>query len=140
MDKANVLPINYSLIYLALGTAKHKLSDYKEAVADYDRAINLTPSLADAYYNRGLAMHKLGNDAEAIGDFNKTLDIDPNYGLAYVGRGVSEDKLKEYESAISDWEKAIELIPAMEETLRHTITDVRNKIVDSVIGELERIS
>ena len=40
--------------YLYRGVAKHQLNDSKGAIADYDKAIDLDPNDARAYYNRGI--------------------------------------------------------------------------------------
>jgi len=46
-------------------------------IADYTRALELDPKLADAYYNRGIAKQAKGNVNGAIADFKQTLEIDP---------------------------------------------------------------
>ena len=39
--------------YFKLGEQKYNKKDYQEAIADYDKAIELNPKYFDAYYNRG---------------------------------------------------------------------------------------
>ena len=42
--------------YFKLGEQKYNKKDYQEAIADYDKAIELNPKDAEAYYNnRGIA-------------------------------------------------------------------------------------
>ena len=39
--------------YFKLGEQKYNKKDYQGAIADYDKAIELNPKYARAYYNRG---------------------------------------------------------------------------------------
>ncbi|MGZ3614108.1 MAG: tetratricopeptide repeat protein, partial [Syntrophales bacterium] len=41
---------------------------YKQAIGDYDKAIELNPTYAEAYNNRGTAYWSLGNLRKAIED------------------------------------------------------------------------
>ena len=45
--------------YLNRGSAYAGLRQYQRAIQDYDRAIQLNPNYAKAYYNRGLAYKEL---------------------------------------------------------------------------------
>ena len=54
--------------------AYDKLNNYKLAVRDYTRAIELQPENAYAYYNRGIAHDRQGNFRGAIGDYTKALE------------------------------------------------------------------
>ena len=56
------------------GSAKGNLQDYKGAIADYTKAIELNPNYAYAYYNRGLAKVNLKDYKGAIADFNKAIE------------------------------------------------------------------
>lgn len=55
--------------YFTWGNKKSKSGDYKDAIADYNTAIQLKPDFARAYYNRGEAKDKLGQIPEATTDF-----------------------------------------------------------------------
>ena len=52
--------------YFKLGVEKYDKKDYQGAIADYDKAIELNPKYADAYYKRGNAKHQLKQHKEAI--------------------------------------------------------------------------
>ena len=59
------------------GVAKAQLKEYSEAIADYDKAIELDPNFAEAYYARGLTYRELGKEEEAKKDFKKAQELDP---------------------------------------------------------------
>ena len=67
--------------------AKYELKQYKEAIADYDKAIELNPKDADTYYNRGAAKNHLKQHKEAIADYDKAIELDPKDADAYYNRG-----------------------------------------------------
>jgi tetratricopeptide (TPR) repeat protein len=81
------------------------------AMEDYNKAIELDPNYADAYYNRGLAHYDLKEYERAIEDYNKAIELDPNYVNAYYNRGLAYYYLMQYERAIEDYNKTIELDP-----------------------------
>ena len=58
-----------------------------EAIADYNKAIDMNPDFADAYDNRGLTFYKQGSFTQAIVDFNKAIEINPNDSEEYNNRG-----------------------------------------------------
>ena len=78
---------------------------------DYDKAIELNPDNADAYYKRGDAYDEMGEYGKAIADYNKAIELDPNHTLAYYNRGCAYGEIGAYDKAIADYNKAIELNP-----------------------------
>jgi len=50
---------------------------YNDALADFNRAIELDPTIAFSWFNRGLAKVFLGNEAEAEPDFVQSLKLKP---------------------------------------------------------------
>ena len=97
--------------YNESGLEKYELKDYKGAIADYTKAIELDPESVYAYNNRGLSKYYLKDYNEAIEDFNKAIELDPEYVKAYSNRGNAKRYLKDYKGAIEDCNKAIELDP-----------------------------
>ena len=100
-----------AIAYFQRGNENLTLGKYKEAIADYDKAIELNPQYALAYNNRGIAKLHLGDSKEAIADYNKAIELDPKYAKAYCNRGIANCDLGNYEKSITDCNKAIELNP-----------------------------
>ena len=58
--------------------------------AIFDKAIELDPKDANAYYNRGLAKSELKQYKEAIADYDKAIELNPKDAAAYYNRGVGK--------------------------------------------------
>ena len=102
-------------VYYDSGISRINLEDYYGAVADFTKAIELNPDLAEAYYNRGISKYYLEDYYGAIADYTKAIErnfhqLDPDI-TAYNNRGAAKDDLKDYYGAIADYTKAIELNP-----------------------------
>ena len=65
--------------YIALGLANSHIGQYKLAIEDYTRAIQLDPDLAQAYYNRGIANGQRREYLLADADFTKACSLDSKY-------------------------------------------------------------
>ena len=50
------------------GFAYDSLGYHKQAIEDYNRAIEIDPDSVKAYYNRGIAYSELGNNGQAVED------------------------------------------------------------------------
>jgi tetratricopeptide (TPR) repeat protein len=51
---------------------------YEEALADFNRAIDLNPSHAWAIASRGQTYQAMDRYEEALADFNRAIDLNPN--------------------------------------------------------------
>ena len=97
--------------YFLRGNTAYALELYKEAIVEYDKAIQLRPDYVKAYNNRGLAKMFLNQYFAAIADYDKTIQLNPNLAEAYNNRGIMKAKLERYFAAIADFDIAIELKP-----------------------------
>jgi len=90
-----------------------KKGQHDQAIADYNKAIEINPGYAMAYYNRGSAYAiGTGQYDQAIADYNKAIEINPGYAMAYCNRGRAYAIGKgQYDQAIADYNKAIEINP-----------------------------
>jgi len=62
-------PQNTAVAYFFRGDTKKTKSDWDGAIADFTKAIELNPKLADAYTKRGDAKKAKGDQAGADADF-----------------------------------------------------------------------
>ena len=93
------------------GVAYSRRQQPKEAIDDFNRAIQLYPEYAAVYNNRGNVLLGLGAVREAIKDFDRALVLAPGYAAAYSNRAGAYMKLGQVELAIADYTKAIALTP-----------------------------
>ena len=65
---------------------KAELKDYERAIKDCDKAIEIDPTLAEAYISRGYTKAGLKDYQGAVKDSEKAIEIDK--GLHYAGSGL----------------------------------------------------
>jgi tetratricopeptide (TPR) repeat protein len=97
-------------LYMYTGDIYQKQSKLKEAISEYDKAINLVkednPLKYLFYFNRGNSYLKLKNYKAAVLNYTSTLNEFPYYYGAYANRGMAYYNLKRKAEACSDWTKA----------------------------------
>jgi tetratricopeptide (TPR) repeat protein len=87
--------------------AKH----YNEALADYNRAIELDPGNAWVIIGRGVTYQLTERYGEALADYNRAIELDPGNAWAIIGRGVTYQLTERYGEALADYNRGIELDP-----------------------------
>ncbi len=95
-------------------TSKIGKGDFKGAVDDLSRAIELDPANAPAYKTRGLAHHQMDEFQTAIEDYTRALAIDPTMVMAYNFRANALRSIGKFPEAHADCDKAIEIDPKFE--------------------------
>ena len=74
--------------YYNQGNAKCRIQNYREAIDDYTKAIELNPEFVMAYNNRGNAKIAIEDYRGGVDDLTKAIEINPNHAEAYYNRGV----------------------------------------------------
>jgi tetratricopeptide (TPR) repeat protein len=129
IPKATIIANNLLKSYINIGITNISKTNYKKAIEDFDRCINLGKQmrvegrlfsegkLARAYLNRGVAYEYINEHKKALLDKNKSIEIwermkdevENNLATAYMNRGVSYNSLTEYEEAQDNFKKSIEI-------------------------------
>ncbi|WP_454623587.1 tetratricopeptide repeat protein [Bradyrhizobium cenepequi] len=111
--------------YRERGSAYNYLGKFKEAKADYDKALALGYSIpapretADSNLGRGYASWHLGRYQDAIDDFSAVLKVLPRSSTAHAWRGMAYQSLGKRPEAIADYKAALAIDPKNESALRN---------------------
>ena len=82
---------------------------YEEAIACYDKAIEMGFNYAYVWHNKGHALFNQGKYEEAIACYDKAIELDPNFIYAWNNKGNTLHKLGRDTEAIACYDKAIEI-------------------------------
>lgn len=77
---------------------------HDEAVADFDRVIDLAPRNADACDHRGSERFKLGRFVDSIADFDRAIELDPAREAGHWKRGISYYYVRRYDDGRKQFE------------------------------------
>jgi tetratricopeptide (TPR) repeat protein len=64
--------------------------EYDTAIFDFNKAIELGPKLAKAYFNRAYAYNRKGDKAQARADLDKCIQISTDPGLTKAAKELRE--------------------------------------------------
>ena len=116
---------------------KFELADYEEAILDYNKALELSPTeICLVYSMRGNAKRNLGDLDGAISDQNKALDFDPLYADGYFNRGIAKFKKRDFDGAIEDYSRVLKINPKDSDAffnranVKKEIGDIKNACED----------
>lgn len=119
---------NREIAYFYRGQIHEQLDEYREAIADYTKAIELNSKFLKAYLYRGFVHFEEREYDDAISDFTKVIKLNPKFGDAYFFRGnafVQRDKRKK---AISDWGKCIRLNSSLADICNNRIQTLKESM------------
>jgi tetratricopeptide (TPR) repeat protein len=83
----------------------------KQAIACFERAIQIDPTYADAHCNLGSALIRQDRVKDAIIAYKEAIDIEPNFAQPYFNLGLLLNNIGKIDEAIACFQSAIELVP-----------------------------
>ena len=101
--------------HYALGNALLKKGSVDEAIAHYQKALQINPNDANACYSLGNALLQNGNVDEAIIQYQRALRIKPDYAEAYINLGNALLQKGNVDEAIIQYQMALQIKPDNEE-------------------------
>ncbi len=97
------------------GVMLTRARDYAAARADLDRAVELEPTLGEAFVNRGVVMMADRDYAQALAEIERGLALGVDEpAKAYYNRALVHESLDDAKAAWLDYRKAQELAPEWE--------------------------
>lgn len=104
--------------YVNLGILMRRRGNMRGAINAYDRAIGLTPGLAEAWVNRGAAHLSLGDAQAGLADLDQALRLEPERPeFALMNRAVAHEALGDLDAAYADLLAALDIDPEFEPAL-----------------------
>ena len=107
--------------YYVSGGAKFDLGDYRGAIVDFDKVIEIDPDYkfdpdyAKAYNYQGIAKHNLDHYRDAKAHYDRAIELNPNHAKAYFLRGFAKWFLRDPDGAKADYDRCIKLNSNYEE-------------------------
>ena len=89
------------VVYFNQAKAKEKRGQVREAIANYDKIIELQPDNVKAYLYRGMARVRAAEYHDAITDFDKIIELEPDNSNGYYYRAKAKEELAKYVDAVN---------------------------------------
>jgi tetratricopeptide (TPR) repeat protein len=95
--------------HINLGASFFKKGRVDEAIAEYQKALEINPRSVGAHFDLGNALRKKGSVDEAITQFQSALRIDPKLALTHINLGIALFQKGKVDEAITQYQEALEL-------------------------------
>jgi predicted TPR repeat methyltransferase len=100
--------------WLSEGNAHYEAGRWNEACSAFERALELDPRQAGAWYRLGNAREELGqNDLGVAVCFEKAVGLDPSHAQAWNNLGNVQQRLGRTEQAIASYRNALRAEPGL---------------------------
>ena len=93
--------------FFSRGMKKSEEKQYKNAINEYSKAIELEPNFVDAYLKRCEMRYKLGDNQGVLDDCYRVIQIEPSVSKAYYYQGRARFSLGYVEASIDSYSEAI---------------------------------
>jgi TolB-like protein/DNA-binding winged helix-turn-helix (wHTH) protein/Tfp pilus assembly protein PilF len=95
--------------------------DWQGAEAEYKRAIELDPNLADTYSVYAFFLQSMGRHSEALAAAHRAVELDPLSVPAITDEGRILYRMRQYDRAIANYQRALELDPGFPPALSRIV-------------------
>src|SRR5271166_6066450 len=94
-----------------LGLALFQKGQVDDAIAQYEKALEIYPNYVAAHYNLGNALLQKGQLDAALAQYEKAVEIDPNDAAAHINLGNALFQKEQLDEAVAQFQKAVEINP-----------------------------
>ena len=95
--------------FIESGNQKEEKSDYKGALADFNKALLIEPNNTKALYYSGFMKFQMDDFGNALTDYTQAIESDTASVELFYSRGNAYFELRYYKEAIADYGKALAL-------------------------------
>jgi Flp pilus assembly protein TadD len=122
-----------------MGVALAAVGNNSEAIAEYNKSLELNPDSSRTHNNLGSALAQEGRFDEAMVQIRKAVELNPDGGVEHINLGHLLDVTGHRQEAIGELKKGIELAPKNSDghNLYGVILAQEGKL-DEAIGQLQR--
>jgi tetratricopeptide (TPR) repeat protein len=110
---------NNARVYNKAGIAELLMQRFHEAGKDFERAVHLDHTFADAVNNLGVIDYEAKKYGKAIKQYSKAIQLQPDSASFYSNEGAAYFGKKQFEKATVAYTKAMELDPTILERTSH---------------------
>jgi tetratricopeptide (TPR) repeat protein len=100
-----------------------------EAIVELEKAVQVDPDYAAAYFNLAYAYERRERVDDAIAQYKKALQLEPGNVFGHNNLGVLLDKKGLYDEAIAVYEKALKIEPSNATVLANLANARKNKAI-----------
>ncbi len=97
--------------YWFRGEAYLQAKRFSEAIADFDKALSLSPNNQNYLFSRGNAKTQARNFDGAVADYSEAIRLNARFTAALSGRANAYRELRDAQAAIRDYEAALAINP-----------------------------
>ncbi|MDT8318202.1 MAG: tetratricopeptide repeat protein [bacterium] len=112
-------PKSNSTAYTNRGLILMNLGKYRDAIKDFNIAIEINSQGDVAYYNLAVSYDMLKNYELAIKNYNEAIKYNPFDADYFNGRGIIYQKLGDFQKALKNYNRAIIIDPENEKYFYH---------------------
>jgi alpha-L-glutamate ligase-like protein len=99
-------------VYFIQGRIASKKDQYDDALAAYDRALELSNGeMAEAWLNRGVVLKRLGRIEEAVSSYRSAAQTRVDYPEAWYNMALAFGELNQIDSVVKAYSRCLELDP-----------------------------
>jgi tetratricopeptide (TPR) repeat protein len=107
--------------YNNLGLALFQRGKIDDAIAHFQKALEINPNFATAHNNLGSALGQKGQVDEAMIQFQRAFALDPAYGNAHYNLGYAFFQKGRFDEAIAQYQKALSLEPFTDPKINYNL-------------------
>jgi len=101
-----------SNMHAELGDAYAEIGRFDDAVREYERALDLSPTFVDIRTKLGHVLREMDRAEDALVHYQQVKEEKPDYLPARLALGVTLFSLKRKEEAVAEWQECVSLAPA----------------------------